>query len=171
MMVSPVRLPHGDSSSSSAQQSNNSTKVHQLGLADRLIVNIFDFFRDNILREPNAATVKELYNGLRAKLLNHHQDFAHNAPQEHSSSTNLNVLAKNPDAVSKELRIRTMLTFARNENFFATAHNQNVMLSSSQVGTSEEELEVEDVPDKIKMVKRLYESIDTNKYKKKSKHN
>ncbi len=47
--------------------------MHQLSLADRLIVNLFDLFRDNILREPNATTVKELYNGLQAKPQKNHQ--------------------------------------------------------------------------------------------------
>jgi hypothetical protein len=40
---------------------------------------------------------------------------------------------------------------------------------SSQVGRLEEDLEVEDVLDKIRMVKRLNESIETPKCKKKSK--
>ena len=63
------------------------------------------------------------------------------------------------------------LTFSRNENFFVTESNQDVTLISSQVGSLEEDLEVEDVPDKIRMVKRLYESIETPKCKKKSKRN
>ena len=61
------------------------------------------------------------------------------------------------------------LAFARNENFFVTESNQDVTLISSQVGSLEEDLEVEDVPDKIRMVKRLYESIETPKCKKNSK--
>ena len=83
----------------------------------------------------------------------------------------LQVLGKNPAATSEELRIRMTLTFARNENFFVTESNQGVTLFSSQVGRLEEDLEVEDVPDKIRMVKRLYESIETPKCKKKSKRN
>jgi hypothetical protein len=57
------------------------------------------------------------------------------------------------------------LTFARNENFFVTESNQVVTFISSQVGRLEEDLEVEDVPDKIRMVKRLYELIETPKCK------
>ncbi len=82
----------------------------------------------------------------------------------------LQVLGKNPAAALEELRIRMKLTFARNENFFVTESNQGTLISS-QVGRLEEDLEVEDVPDKIRMVKRLYESIETPKCKKKRKCN
>ena len=44
-----------------------------------------------------------------------------------------------------------------------TESNQDVTLISSQVGRLGEDLEVEDVPDKIGMVKRLYELIETPK--------
>ena len=44
-------------------------------------------------------------------------------------------------------------------------------LISSQVGRFEENFEVEDVSDKIRMVKRLYESSETPKCKKKSSRN
>ena len=83
----------------------------------------------------------------------------------------LHILEKNPAAASEEMRIRMTLTFARNENFFVTESNQDVTLISSQVSSLEEDLEVEDVPDKIRMVKRLYESIETPKCKKKIKYN
>ena len=39
-------------------------------------------------------------------------------------------------------------------------------LISSQAGRLQEDLEVEDVPDKIRMVKMLYELIETPKCKK-----
>ena len=57
------------------------------------------------------------------------------------------------------------LTFARNEKFFVTESNQVVTFISSQVGRLEEDLEVEDVPDKIRVVKRQYELIETPKCK------
>jgi hypothetical protein len=81
----------------------------------------------------------------------------------------LNVLEKNPAAALEELLIRMTLTFARNENFFVTESNQDVTLISSQVGRLEEDLEVEVVPDKIRVIKRLYESIETPKCEKKCK--
>jgi hypothetical protein len=46
-----------------------------------------------------------------------------------------------------------------------------VTLISSQVGRLEEDLEVEDVPDKIRAIKRLNESIETCKCEKKCKQN
>ena len=52
----------------------------------------------------------------------------------------LHILEKNPAAASEELRIRMTLTFARNENFFVTESNQDVALTSSQVGSLEEVL-------------------------------
>ena len=80
-MVSPVRPAHGAISTSNTQQNNESAEVPQLGLADRLIVNLFDFFRDNILRQPNTATVEELFGALRPQPLTNQQVFAPNHSQ------------------------------------------------------------------------------------------
>ena len=60
-MVIPVRPASWAMATSNTQQSNDSADVPQLGLADRLVVNLFDFFHDNLLHQPNTATVKELY--------------------------------------------------------------------------------------------------------------
>ncbi len=68
-MFSPVRPAHGAISTSNTQQSTESAEVPQLGLADRLIVNLSDFFRDNILCQPNTATVQELYGALHPQPL------------------------------------------------------------------------------------------------------
>ena len=57
------------------------------------------------------------------------------------------------------------------QELFITESNQDVTLISSQVGSLEEDLEVEDMPDKIRIVKRLYESIETPKCKKKRNYN
>ena len=87
-MVSPVRPAHGAISTSNTQQTNESAEVPQLGLADRLIVNLFDFFRDNILHQPNTATVQELYGALRPQPLINQQVFAPNHSQTYSFLTN-----------------------------------------------------------------------------------
>ena len=54
---------------------------------------------------------------------------------------------------------------------FVTEFNQDVTLILSQVGSMEEDLEVEDVPDKMRMVKGLYELIETPNFQKKCKRN
>ena len=88
MMVSPVRPAYGAISTSNTQQSNDSAEVPQLGLAHRLVVNLFDLFHDNILHQPNTATIQELYSALRPQPLINQQVFAPNHSQTYSSLTN-----------------------------------------------------------------------------------
>lgn len=87
-MVTPVTPLHGVLYNSNTQQSNDSTAAPKLGLADRLIVNHFYFFCDNILHHPNVATVQELYGGLRTEPLTNHQVLAFTHPQKYASFAN-----------------------------------------------------------------------------------
>ena len=87
-MVSPVRPASGATSTSNTQQSNDSAEVPQLGLANRLVVNLVDFFHDNLLHQPSTATVEELYDALRPQPLTNQQVFASNHSQTYSSLTN-----------------------------------------------------------------------------------
>ena len=87
-MVSPVRPVYGAISTSKTQQFNNSAEVPQIGLANRLIVNLFDFFCDNILCQTNTATVQEPFSAVRPQPLISQQVFAPNHSQTYSSLTN-----------------------------------------------------------------------------------